>query len=535
MKIHFLRRNGLVASAILVAFLITVSSVMLFYNRRVMENTVQTKASSEKILLRSSEIESHGLQEYDKNLRGFALSPTESFTGHMKVNVEACYKSADTLAKLLREQKAAMPLLQHQLDSLLQELPDVTATLKDYHAFGQYMADLVKKDSMDAFKKALAEDRGAAVWGIWFELHEKIGALEKTISQKAQAEYDMAVSRNAWIQVLLALLGLPTLYWMVKTVKTQEKNRGNLLQNLEQSNRQYLFHPGEQTQGDIIEASIGNLQKAAVFIKKISQNEEAQWDGLTEQNKPLNQDNLVGELLGMQRRMKQVREEDRKRNWTNEGLNHLGEILRRENDTNKLAERVLAELVKYLGANQGALFVVDDTDANRACLELKAAYAYNRKKYLNKQIAPGQGLAGQAWQENETIYLREIPQDYVRITSGLGDATPNNLLIVPLKHDANTQGVVEIASFKLFEPYEIAFVEKIAESIAVSFASAKIAERTSRLLAESQQMAEMMRAQEEEMRQNMEEMVATQEEMARKEQEYLQRIAELEARQFANA
>jgi PAS domain S-box-containing protein len=128
-------------------------------------------------------------------------------------------------------------------------------------------------------------------------------------------------------------------------------------------------------------------------------------------------------------------------------------------------------------------------------------------------------LAGQAWQEGDIVYLTDVPQNYVKITSGLGDANPTSVLIVPLKVNDQIFGVVEIASFSTFQDFEMEFVQKIAESIASTISSVKINAKTQHLLEESQEMTEQMRAQEEEMRQNMEELQATQEEMQRSQSE----------------
>jgi transcriptional regulator with GAF, ATPase, and Fis domain len=134
-------------------------------------------------------------------------------------------------------------------------------------------------------------------------------------------------------------------------------------------------------------------------------------------------------------------------------------------------------------------------------------------------VAYGQGLAGQCALEKETIYLAEVPADYVHITSGLGQAPPRTILVVPLLHNGDVYGVLEMASFQAFAPHQVAFVEKVAESIAGALANIAVNDQTRRLLEQSQQLAESMKSQEEELRQNQEELQATQEEMRRRQEE----------------
>jgi PAS domain S-box-containing protein len=238
--------------------------------------------------------------------------------------------------------------------------------------------------------------------------------------------------------------------------------------------------------------------------------------------KPLSEHDVLGNaLINMRDNLSKVAEDDKKRNWATEGLATFGEILRTNtNDIIKLSDEIIANLVKYLKANQGGLYIVDDAETGEEpTMSMKSCYAWDKKKFLNHKLHVGEGLAGQAWQEGDTVYLTEVPQNYVKITSGLGDANPTSVLIVPLKVNDEIFGVVEIASFSLFKDFEIEFVQKIAESIASTISSVKVNARTQRLLEESQQMTEQMRAQEEEMRQNMEELQATQEEMQRSQSE----------------
>jgi putative methionine-R-sulfoxide reductase with GAF domain len=223
--------------------------------------------------------------------------------------------------------------------------------------------------------------------------------------------------------------------------------------------------------------------------------------------------------------------EDRIRNWATEGLATFGDILRKNNDDiNRLADVIISELVKKLNANQGGLFIVTkDEDGSEEYLKMEACYAWDKKKYLEQKVYLGDGLTGQAWQEQATIYLTEVPNDYITITSGLGKTNPRSILIVPLKVNDEVFGVVEIASISEIEDYQIQFVERVAESIASTIATVKNTEQTAKLLEESKMLTEQMKAQEEEMIQNMEELQATQEEMERSQIVALEKDALLNA------
>lgn len=229
---------------------------------------------------------------------------------------------------------------------------------------------------------------------------------------------------------------------------------------------------------------------------------------------------LFGELDNMKHKLREISIEDEKRNWTTNGIAQFSEKLRKNQDDSRLmADTVLSDLVKYLNANQGAIYFVKSDHENNEYLELMSSYAWGRKKYLANTFRKGEGLIGQAWIEGDTIYLTQVPKNFVTITSGLGDANPNAMMIVPLKVNEVILGVLELATFNRFEKHQIEFVEKLGENIAATLASIRSSENTRKLLQESQRQTERLRSQEEEMRQNMEELTATQETMQRKEQE----------------
>ena len=244
------------------------------------------------------------------------------------------------------------------------------------------------------------------------------------------------------------------------------------------------------------------------------------------------EDAMGGALIQMRDNLKRAADEDRKRSWATEGLARFADILRsRTNNLTELSDNIISNLVKYMGANQGALFLVNDENQQDVFIELVACYAYDRKKFLNKKIQIGEGVTGQCIQERDTIYMSDIPGNYLKITSGLGESLPRHLLVVPLRLDEQIFGAVELASFQAIEPHHIEFVEKLGESIASTISSVKVNSRTRKLLEETQFQAEQMRAQEEEMRQNMEELSATQEEMHRAQRRSEETLREMKQRE----
>jgi len=268
----------------------------------------------------------------------------------------------------------------------------------------------------------------------------------------------------------------------------------------------------------------GNLKEKAAFADEISKG------NLSTTLHDLHSKDILGHSLqNMSTQLQIAQEADAQRNWTAEGLAQIAVILRSAHSSEQLYSGIIKFAVTYVKANQGGLFFTRE-EGDTKKITLAACYAYEKKKFLEKELDFGQGLVGQCLLEKQTIYLTEIPAEYIRITSGLGGASPTSLIIVPLKSNDEIHGAIEIASFEKFHPHQVSFLEKLAESIAASINTIRQSEKTKFLLEEQQQQTEEMKSQEEEMRQNMEELSATQEEMLRKEKEYLDRIYQLELR-----
>ncbi len=207
------------------------------------------------------------------------------------------------------------------------------------------------------------------------------------------------------------------------------------------------------------------------------------------------------------------------RNWTNQGIALFSDLLRSNRGTNYISQRLLTELVKYLGYNQGGVFLLSNSDGNNNKLEMVAAYAYDREKATNINISSDEGLLSAVCFEKQSIYMNDLPANYMNISSGLGNAGPRCLFLVPLITDNQVIGAIELASFTEMKEYEREFIEKIAENFAATVSANRLNETTSELLKQSQEQAENLSRQEEELKLNMQEMHIQKEEMQIKQKE----------------
>lgn len=199
--------------------------------------------------------------------------------------------------------------------------------------------------------------------------------------------------------------------------------------------------------------------------------------------------------------------EQEKRNMIREGIADVSEILQRTHaDVGELAYRIISRVAKILEASQAAIFFVEKNQENRQILELKAAYAYEKKKYLEARIEFGESLIGRCAQEKELIYITDVPQGYTFINSGLGEENPTVLIISPLIFENSVYGVLELASFKTIDNYQIEFLKNVSERIASTISTFSSSAETSILLAQSQKQSEELAAKEIEMKDTIEQM-----------------------------
>ncbi len=453
-----------------------------------------------------------------------------------KMRLKSLHESTypEIISELQELSNAWEPKQRQKLDSIATTIED-TLFEKHKYIMGQLNTFDAYDEGMIIFEIQMMVENGGEVIRITDRVINELNTLLTDIENEAkESTAEMIRSSDKflyWIQFLAVSLFILAVIIAFTTIKSIISPINSLKKTLILMSKGILPDKKLKIRND----EIGEMAYALNnFIKSLRKTSEFSMEigkgNFSYEFKPLSKEDTLGNsLLDMRENLKEAarkenirKKEDEQRNWGTRGLAQFADILRKNNDDlEKLSYTIISNLVKYLDANQGGMFIIQDEDQGDLKLELYAAYAYERKKFLKKTIDKGEGVVGTCLVEKQTIYMTDIPDSYLNITSGLGKANPRSLLVVPLKVNEEIFGVLEIASFNKFEPYQIEFTEKVGESIASTISSVKISTRTAKLLQESKEQSEQLIQQEEEMRQNLEELQSTQEEADR-------RIKELE-------
>lgn len=240
-------------------------------------------------------------------------------------------------------------------------------------------------------------------------------------------------------------------------------------------------------------------------------------------------------LVEMKDNLKKNFLEQKNREWLNKGISEINEILRgKQENRTELYEALVSFIARYLKACAGGLFIKRE-EKKKVTLEFVAGYAFDKKTSLKKSFDLGEGFIGQAAVERMSVHVDNLPADYIRVSSGFGDAAPKTLAVLPLLFENETIGVLEIASLTEFTQLELEFLDAIAKIIASSLDLISRKEKTERLLQESQELNIRMQAQEEELKVSNEELIektnllqVSEEELKVQQEELIQTNTQLE-------
>src|SRR5690606_14285863 len=153
--------------------------------------------------------------------------------------------------------------------------------------------------------------------------------------------------------------------------------------------------------------------------------------------------------------LRDTTETNKEQDWLKTNLAKFSGMMQGQRSIESLAQLIMSELTPVVSAQLGTFFVVEEYEP---VLKLLASYGYTRRKSVSNRFAFGEGIVGQAALEKRTILLTQVPDDYVTISSGLGESPPRNIIVLPIVFEGNVRGVIELGSFEPFSPIHITFL-----------------------------------------------------------------------------
>ena len=190
--------------------------------------------------------------------------------------------------------------------------------------------------------------------------------------------------------------------------------------------------------------------------------------------------------------------------WLKSGLARLSDAISGDPTLETLATRAVSQIASTLDAQVGALYLAKE--AEKPKLVLLGSYAYSKRKNLSNEFALGEGLVGQAALERQQILIRNVPEDYVRVTSGLGESLPRFICVTPIVYENRLKGVLEIGMLGEFSPVQMEYMTQAMPLLAITIESAQARDVQAQLLEEARRLTEELQTQQEELRTNNEEL-----------------------------
>ncbi|TMG83052.1 MAG: response regulator, partial [Betaproteobacteria bacterium] len=207
----------------------------------------------------------------------------------------------------------------------------------------------------------------------------------------------------------------------------------------------------------------------------------------------------------MIRNLRDTTRKNTETDWLKTNLAKFSRMLQGQKDLNTVGRLILTELAPVVSA-QHALFYVLDSNPEQPGLKRLASYGSVGQSALGNRVELGEGLVGQCAVDKEKILLSNVPVDYIRISSGLGSAPPQNILVLPVIFEGQVKGVLELASFDRFSPAHEAFLDQLTESIGIVINTIEANTRTEDLLKQSQSLAHELQSRQQELQQTNQEL-----------------------------
>ncbi len=420
---------------------------------------------------------------------------------------------------LVKLQQRSYPALKNKFIPLLKEWDNKTSTkemvavFKDFDALIEVekgiMSSLVTfRDYDDPFLKMDGETAiEDEVIPMTAALQIKLDKIGKQLNiQKMECQAELTSSSKIlnysiiWLSFILIVLSLIFSLYMSGSITKPVIRIKEVINSLGKGQLSELNMPDR---GDEIGEMMGSVKNLVSALGKTTTFAEDIGNGnLNSSYTPLSDKDVLGKaLIDMRENLRNNAIEDQKRYWVNSGLAQAGELLQANSENlDEYYRNIVSFLVTYTKASHGCMYIAKEFEDNEVILALAAGYALSNSEQIRTIIQPGEGMIGQVYLDHKMVMLENTPDNYLKINSGLGEAAPKSIAVVPVLFMHEVKGVLEVSTFNDFGDIEEEFLEKFSKLLGSTLDMLSRKLKTESLLAQSQTLNEKLRAQEEELK-----------------------------------
>src|SRR5438876_392889 len=230
--------------------------------------------------------------------------------------------------------------------------------------------------------------------------------------------------------------------------------------------------------------------------------------------------------------LRETTQKNQEQDWLKTNLAKFSSMMQGQKNLDTVSRLIMSQLTPLVSAHHGAFFMMDQ-ESEGPVLKLVATYAYKERKSVSNRFRPGEGLVGQCALEKKTLLLTRVPSDYIQITSGLGEAPPLNIIVLPVLFEGVVKAVIELASFNPFSAIHQIFLDQLTESIGVVLNMIGANMRTEQLLQQSQTLTQELQSQSKELTVQQEELKRSNAALEKQALELEEKAKQIEPREIA--